>query len=60
LCGYFNTLIADLEQIYGLSRSNDKLIMGIKWTVSEMELSILRTRSRSGIEAKATRGELSG
>jgi DNA invertase Pin-like site-specific DNA recombinase len=58
LCGYFNTLIADLEQIYDLSRSNDKLIMGIKGTVSEMELSILRTRLRSGIEAKAARGEL--
>lgn len=58
MCSYFNTLIADLEQIYDLSRSNDKLVIGIKGTVSEMELSILKTRLRSGIEAKASRGEL--
>ena len=29
LCGYFNTLIADLEQIYDLSQPNDKLLLGI-------------------------------
>ena len=58
LCGHFNTLIADLEQVYDLSCSNDKLVMGIKGTVSEMELTILRNRLRSGIESKAARGEL--
>jgi len=58
LCAYFNTLIADLEQIYDLARSNDRLVMGIKGTVSEMELGILRTRMRTGQDAKAARGEL--
>ena len=58
LCSYFNTLIADLDQIYDLSRSNDKLVMGIKGAVSELELSIIKTRLRTGIETKAARGEL--
>ena len=30
LCGYFNTLIADLDQVYDLSHPNDRLILGIK------------------------------
>jgi DNA invertase Pin-like site-specific DNA recombinase/IS30 family transposase len=58
LCGYFQTLIADLEQIYDLSQPNDRLVMGIKGTMSEMELVILKTRLRNGAEAKASRGEL--
>jgi excisionase family DNA binding protein len=58
LCGVFDTLIADIEQIYDLRLPNDRLLMGIKGTVSEMELTILRTRMRMGAEAKAARGEL--
>jgi len=58
LCGYFQTLIADLEQVYDLSHPNDKLIMGIKGTVSEMELSVIKARLKSGTESKAARGEL--
>lgn len=58
LCGYFGTLIADADQIYDMSRPNDRLLMGIKGTVSEMELGMLRQRLRSGYEAKAARGEL--
>lgn len=58
LCGYFDTLIADLEQVYDLKRPNDRLVMGIKGTLSEMELTILRTRLRTGFQAKAARGEL--
>jgi DNA invertase Pin-like site-specific DNA recombinase len=58
LCAYFNTLIADLDQIYDLSRPNDRLVLGIKGTVAEMELGVLRTRMRAGMEAKAARGEL--
>jgi DNA invertase Pin-like site-specific DNA recombinase len=58
LCGYFQTLIADLEQVYDLSHPNDRLVMGIKGTMSEMELVILKTRMRTGVEAKARRGEL--
>ena len=58
LCGYFDTLVADHDQIYDLSHPNDRLVLGIKGTVSELELSILRTRLRMGAEAKAARGEL--
>ena len=58
LCAHFNTLIADLDQVYDLSHPNDRMIMGIKGTVSEMELLIMRRRLKSGTEAKAARGEL--
>jgi DNA invertase Pin-like site-specific DNA recombinase len=58
LCGYFDTLIADLDQVYDLAHPNDRLVLGIKGTVSELELSILRTRLKTGAEAKAARGEL--
>lgn len=58
LCSYFDTLIADLEQVYDLSHPNDKLLMGIKGTITEMELHVIKARLRSGTEAKAARGEL--
>jgi len=58
LCSYFNTLIADLDQIYDLSQPNDRLLIGIKGTVSEMELTVLRNRMHTAIVAKAARGEL--
>ena len=58
LCGFFSVLIGDQDQVYDLSQPNDRLIIGIKGTVSEMELTILRNRLRSGAEAKAARGEL--
>ena len=58
LCGHFDTLIADLEQVYDLSVPNDRLVLGIKGTVAELELSILRSRLRAAQEQKAARGEL--
>lgn len=58
LCGHFQTLIADLDQVYDLAIPNDRLVLGIKGTVSELELSIIRTRLRMGAEAKAARGAL--
>lgn len=58
LCSYFNTLIADLDQVYDLTLPNDRLILGIKGTISELELNVLQGRMRSGLEAKAARGEL--
>lgn len=58
LCGFFDTLVADLEQVYDLSRPNDRLVLGIKATISEMELGILRDRLLGGLKAKAARGEL--
>lgn len=40
LCGHLDTLVADLDQIYDLARPGDRLILGVKGTVSEYELSL--------------------
>lgn len=58
LCGYFDTLIADVQQVYDVSIPNDRLVLQIKGTVAELELSTMRARLRAGLEAKAARGEL--
>lgn len=58
LCGYFDTLVADLQQVYDIAIPNDRLVLQIKGTVAELELTSLKTRLRAGIEAKAARGEL--
>ena len=58
LCGHFDTLIADLEQVYDLSIANDRLVLGVKAVISEMELATLRLRLQEGSESKASRGEL--
>ncbi|MDI7268692.1 MAG: recombinase family protein [Myxococcota bacterium] len=58
LCGFFGTLVADLDQIYDLSLPNDRLVLGIKGTVAELELSLIKRRLKMGSEAKAARGEL--
>ena len=58
LCRHFGTLIADNDQVYDLAQANDRLVIGIKGTVSEMELTLIRNRMRSGIDSKAARGEL--
>jgi DNA invertase Pin-like site-specific DNA recombinase len=58
LCGYFDTLVADLQQVYDVAIPNDRLVLQIKGTVAELELTSLKTRLRAGIEAKAARGEL--
>lgn len=58
LCQVFNTLIGDAENIYELSRLDDQLILGIKGTLSVVELKTLKFRLQQGREAKAKRGEL--
>lgn len=58
LCGYFDTLVADPQQVYDVAIPNDRLVLQIKGTVAELELTSLKTRLRAGIEAKAARGEL--
>lgn len=57
LCGHLDTLVADIDQVYDLSIANDRLLLGIKGSVSEYELALLRQRSRESTEAKAKRGE---
>jgi DNA invertase Pin-like site-specific DNA recombinase len=59
LCARFGTLIGDLDGLYDPSRYNDRLLLGLKGTMSEAELHILRQRLLQGKLQKARRGELS-
>jgi DNA invertase Pin-like site-specific DNA recombinase len=58
LCGLLNTLIVDSEAIYDPRLLNDRLLLGLKGTISEAELGWLRQRAHEGLLAKARRGEL--
>ena len=58
LCRVLDTLIGDAEHIYDLNRLDDQLVLGIKGTLSVIELGTLKLRMQQGREAKARRGEL--
>ena len=58
LCGVTNTLIGDADGIYHPGMFNDRLVLGLKGTMSEAELHVLRARLNGGILNKAERGEL--
>src|SRR6201997_436290 len=58
LCGLTNTLIGDGDGIYHPAMLNDRLLLGLKGTMSEAELYVLRARLDGGIRNKAARGEL--
>ena len=58
VCQVFGTLIGDAEQIYDLNLLDDQLILGIKGTMSVVELKVIRMRLLAGMEEKARRGEL--
>src|SRR5215467_8356844 len=58
VCQIFGTLIADEQQIYDLSYLDDQLVLGIKGTLSVVELKVIRQRMLAGQESKARRGEL--
>jgi DNA invertase Pin-like site-specific DNA recombinase len=58
MCALFSTLIADLDGIYDPSHYNDRLLLGLKGTMSEAELHILKQRMHQGKLHKARRGEL--
>ena len=57
-CGLVDTLIVDEDGIYDPRQPNDRLLLGMKGTMSEMELSMFRQRSTEAIKQKAQRGEL--
>jgi DNA invertase Pin-like site-specific DNA recombinase len=57
-CGLVGTLIADEDGVYDPRLVNDRLLLGMKGTMSEMELSILRQRAQEALKQKARRGEL--
>lgn len=58
LCAMTDTLIGDADGIYHPALFNDRLLLGLKGTMSEAELYILRARLEGGIRNKAARGEL--
>src|SRR6266700_4253780 len=58
VCQIFGTLIADEQQIYDLNYLDDQLVLGIKGTLSVVELKVLRQRMQAGQESKARRGEM--
>jgi excisionase family DNA binding protein len=56
-CAIVGTLIVDQDGIYDPKHPNDRLLLGLKGTLSEMEVSTLRQRSEEAIRQKARRGE---
>lgn len=58
LCSMTDTLIGDADGVYNTALFNDRLLLGLKGTMSEAELHILRARLDGGIRNKAARGEL--
>lgn len=58
ICALFDTLIADADGVYDPANYNDRLLLGLKGTMSEAELHILKARMLAGRRAKARRGEL--
>jgi excisionase family DNA binding protein len=56
-CSVVDSLIVDHDGIYDSSHPNDRLLLGLKGTMSEMELSTFRQRSQEAIRQKARRGE---
>src|SRR5947209_1731769 len=57
-CGVVGTLIVDEDGVYDPRSPNDRLLLGMKGTMSEMELSVIRQRSVEARKQKARRGEL--
>jgi DNA invertase Pin-like site-specific DNA recombinase len=58
ICAITDTLILDEDGIYHPGDFNDRLLLGLKGTMSEAELHLIRARMRGGVLNKAKRGEL--
>ena len=58
LCGLVGALLIDPEGVYDPRITNDRLLLGLRGTMSEFELNLLRQRSLEAIQQKAKRGEL--
>lgn len=58
LCAIFRTLLADQDGLYDPTDYNDRLLLGLKGTMSEAELHVLRSRMYQGLLNKARRGEV--
>ena len=60
ICALTQTLLLDEDGLYDPSHFNDRLLLGLKGTMSEVELHVIRSRLRGGLLQKARRGELGG
>ena len=58
LCGLVEALVIDLDGVYDPCRPNDRLLLGMKGSISEFELGVLRARMLDAARANARRGEL--
>src|SRR3954449_4350267 len=58
LCGLVEARVIDLDGVYDPCRPNDRLLLGMKGSISEFELGVLRARMTDAARAKARRGEL--
>ncbi len=58
LCGLVEARVIDLDGVYDPCRPNDRLLLGMKGSISEFELGILRARMLDAARSKARRGEL--
>src|SRR5437588_3296313 len=58
VCGHRQCLIADRDGVYDPGTPNGRLLLGLKGTISELELHTIRSRLTAGLLAKAERGEL--
>ena len=58
LCALFDTLIADQDGIYHPGNPNDRMVLGLKGTMSEVEINLIKHRMLEGARNKAKRGEL--
>jgi DNA invertase Pin-like site-specific DNA recombinase len=58
LCAFADTLILDEDGLYDPAHFNDRLLLGLKGTMSEAELHVLKARLRGGVLSRARRGEL--
>src|SRR5450432_2408318 len=58
LCGLVEARVIDLDGVYDPCRPNDRLLLGMKGSISEFEIGVLRARMLDAARAKARRGEL--
>ena len=58
LCGLVEARVIDLDGTYDPCRPNDRLLLGMKGSISEFELGIIRSRMYEAVRSKARRGEL--
>jgi DNA invertase Pin-like site-specific DNA recombinase len=60
LCAVVDTMLIDTDAVYDPKFTNDRLLLGLKGTLSELEVGLFRARSHAAIREKARRGEFYG